>query len=178
MPPPSLLFVPMKRLLPLLGLLALAQASPAATWCHRLMAKEGAPEPTQRFEFTFSPYTHHWSQNPEHKTVVLTSVDEQVPGQRLCGLSLFTNSFGQPSAYLYVGRHYPQFLGQEKLFAKVTAGVLYGYVGQYENKVPLNHNGFSPGIIPSIGYRLGQRDNVQMMVLGNAALMFAWGRQF
>jgi RNA-binding protein YhbY len=55
---------------------------------------------------------------------------------------------------------------------------MYGYVAPYENKVPLNYNGFNPAIIPSVGYKLTAHDSVQVKILGNAALMFSYGRQF
>ena len=147
-------------------------------YCPDILALKDAPEPTHRGEFTFSPYTHHWSHNPEHKPVVLVAVDEQLPGGRLCGVSFFSNSFGQPSTYVYVGQQFNNLLGNPKLFAKVTGGILYGYVGKYQNKVPLNHNGFSPGIIPSIGYNFNEHDSVQMKFLGTAGLMFSYGRKF
>lgn len=147
-------------------------------YCPEFLAKEGAPEPSHRGEFTFSPYTHHWSSSPDHKHVVLFAVDEQLPGGRLCGISLFSNSFGQPTTYVYAGQQFNQLFGQPQLFLKVTAGVLYGYVGQYQNKVPYNYNGFSPGIIPSLGYKITEQDSVQVKLLGTAGLMFSWGRRF
>jgi hypothetical protein len=79
---------------------------------------------------------------------------------------------------VYAGQQYNELMGNPKLFVKVTAGILYGYVGKYQNKVPLNHNGFSPAIIPSIGYRLSEHDSLQVKVLGNAGLMFSYGRSF
>lgn len=56
--------------------------------------------------------------------------------------------------------------------------ILYGYVSPYEDKVPLNRNGFSPAIIPAIGYQLNAHDSVQIKILGNAGLMFSYGRSF
>lgn len=157
---------------------AVAHADTSEHYCPSFLAVAGAPEPTHRGEFVFSPYTHHWSYNPEHKPVVLVAVDEQLPGNRFCGVALFSNSFGQPSTYVYAGQQYNDLLGNPKLFVKVTAGILYGYVGKYQDKVPLNHGGFSPAIIPSIGYRLSEHDSLQMKVLGNAGLMFSYGRSF
>jgi hypothetical protein len=162
----------------LLAGVSLAHAEGPAHYCPDFLAKPGAPEPTHRGEFTFSPYTHHWSQNPEHKHVVLVAVDEQLPGNRLCGISFFSNSFGQPSVYVYAGQQFNNLLDVPQLFAKVTVGLMYGYVAPYENKVPFNHNGFSPAIIPAIGYKLTQHDSVQVKLLGTAALMFSYGRQF
>lgn len=167
--------------LPLLVLTAAcapAFAQNSGRICPDFLASQGAPEPTYRGEISFSPFTHHWSHSPEHKQVVLFALDEQLPGQRLCGLSLFSNSFGQPSVYVYVGQQFNSVLGNPRLFVKLTAGLLYGYVAPYENKVPLNHNGFSPGFIPSLGYQFSPRDSVQVKVLGSAGLMFSYGRRF
>jgi len=155
-----------------------AHADTAHRYCPDFLAVNGAPEPAHRGELTFSPFTHHWSQNPEHKRVVLIAVDEQLPGDRLCGVSVFSNSFGQTSVYVYAGQQYNHLLGMPQLFAKVTAGLMYGYVAPYENKVPLNYKGFNPAIIPAVGYKLTQHDSVQMKLLGSAALMFSYGRQF
>jgi hypothetical protein len=93
-------------------------------------------------------------------------------------VSFFSNSFGQPSVYLYAGQQFNGLLGSPKLFVKVTAGILYGYVAPYEDKVPLNFHGFSPAIIPSLGYKISPQDSLQMKLLGNAGLMFSWGRLF
>jgi len=147
----------------------LAHAGPSEHYCPSFLAVDGAPEPSHRGEFVFSPYTHHWSYSPEHKPVVLVAVDEQLPGNRFCGVALFSNSFGQPSTYVYAGQQFNNLMGNPNV---------YGYVGKYQYKVPLNHGGFSPAIIPSIGYRLTEHDSVQMKVLGNAGLMFSYGRQF
>ena len=160
------------------GLFSLAHADSSTRYCPDLLAVKGAPEPAHRGEFTFSPYTYHFSNNPEHKNVVLVAIDEQLPGDRLCGISFFSNSFGQPSVYVYAGRQFNNLLGVPQLFAKVTGGLLYGYVAPYENKVPLNYHGFSPAIIPALGYKLTQHDSVQLKFLGTAALMFSYGRQF
>ena len=158
--------------------LSLAQAQTSNRFCPDFLSVKGAPEPAHRGEFTFSPYTHHWKHSTEHKQVVLVAIDEQLPGDRLCGVSFFSNSFGQPSVYVYVGLQYNNLMGMPDLFAKVTGGLMYGYVAPYEGKVPLNYKGFNPAIIPSLGYKLTQHDSVQIKFLGSAGLMFSYGRQF
>jgi hypothetical protein len=162
----------------LMVLMSCISARAADHYCPEFLAKAGAPEPTHRGEFTFSPYTLHWSNNPEHKHVYLVALDEQLPGGRLCGIGLFSNSFGQPSAYVYAGQQFNQLFGVPQLYLKVTAGIIYGYVGEYKDKVPLNFHGFSPGVIPSLGYKLTEHDSVQVKLLGTAGLMFSYGRQF
>lgn len=155
-----------------------ANAEATQRYCPDFLAVKNAPEPTHQGEVMFSPYTYHFSNNPEHKHVVLLAIDSQLPGDRLCGISLFNNSFGQPSVYVYAGQQFNNLWGMPHVFAKVTAGLMYGYVAPYENKVPLNYKGFNPAIIPSLGYKLTAHDSVQIMILGNAALMFSYGRQF
>jgi hypothetical protein len=157
----------------------LAVAAFAADYhCPRFLVAPDAPAPAHKGEITLSPYTIHWSNSAEHKHVVLLAIDEQLPGGRLCGISFFTNSFGQPSTYVYAGKQFNQLFGQPQLFLKVTAGIIYGYVGQYQHKVPLNHGGFSPGLIPALGYKLTERDSLQVKLLGTAGVMFSYGRQF
>ena len=70
--------------------------------CPDSLGVEGGAEPAKKWDLTLSPYTKHWSHNPEHKQVVLVALDSHVKGGRFCGLALFTNSFGQESAYVYV----------------------------------------------------------------------------
>lgn len=135
-------------------------------------------EPGHRREVTLSPYTYHYSHNPEHRPVFAASFDHYASSSRFCGFSLFRNSFGQPSGYVYVGKRFDNLLGQPRLFGKVTAGVLYGYVEPYEDKVPWNWHGFSPAIVPVLGYKLSEDSSLQVNILGAAALMYSYGYRF
>lgn len=118
------------------------------------------------------PFTHHFRTSDDHKDVVALGMEYELPNRTLYGLTAFSNSFGQPSAYLYCGWVYNNIFNlSESLYFKLTVGVLYGYVEPYENKVPLNYKGFSPGVIPSIGWHLDKSWSVQLNVLGNAAVM-------
>ena len=67
----------------------------------------------------FSPYTYHFSKNPEHKTVVLVGLEREDTHQKLDGLALFSNSFGQTTIYVYPwGGVYKSILGVEHLSFK------------------------------------------------------------
>jgi hypothetical protein len=126
-----------------------------------------------RYEAFFSPYTHHWSADSEHEQVYAVSLSRLLPNNRYCGFSLFRNSFGQPSAYAFVGKSWPGFWrAQPKVYASVSAGIIYGYVGKYKDKVPLNVGGFSPVLIPAVGYRLSPQSTLEVQLLGTAAVMF------
>ena len=159
-----------------------AQAQDLADWrpCPAFLAEANAPEPPigTRWELTLSPYAHHWNYSPDHRPVFLGALDSTVAGNRFCGLALFRNSFGQPAAFAYVGQRWDGIGGQTKLFAKVSAGFIYGYRGKYQDKIPYNHSGVAPAIIPAIGYDFEKNQSVQAMVLGRAGILFAYGRSF
>ncbi len=125
------------------------------------------------YEVFVSPYTHHWTHSDEHKSVIAISVSRLLPNSRFCGFSLFTNSFGQPSAYAYTGKYWPNPIeSMPNVYFSLSGGIMYGYVGRYKNKVPLNVGGFSPVLIPVVGYRLNTRTALEVQILGTAAVMF------
>ncbi len=146
--------------------------------CPDSLAKESSAEPNKKWDLTISPYTHHWSHNPDHKPVALVALDRHLKGGRFCGLALFSNSFGQESAYIYVGQQWNELFGNPKLFTKLSAGFLYGYRDQYKDKIPYNKYGLAPVIIPSLGYAITAQDSAQVYLLGTAGLLFAYSRSF
>ena len=123
-----------------------------------------------------SPFSHHFRYSAEHKYVWALGVERQRDDGWLAGASYFSNSFGQPSAYVYAGKRWFGLLGEPPLFAQATAGLLYGYRGAYQKKVPLNYNGFSPGAVVSMGWQFTPEAAVTAHLLGDAALMlqFSW----
>jgi MFS superfamily sulfate permease-like transporter len=137
------------------------------------------PAGQPRHEVFASPYTHHWSYDEEHKQVYTLSLSRRLPNDRFCGLAVFNNSFGQPSAYAFVGKTWPGLLPRwPDLYLSVSAGIIYGYVGKYKDKVPLNVGGFAPAIIPTIGYRLSDRYGLEVQLLGTAAFMVGVSGRF
>jgi len=162
---------------------ALAQDASVAT---TVVAPVPAPPATAlppltdgaRWELSFSPYTYHWSNDPDRKNVWLVALSRLQADGTIWGFAAFTNSFGQPSAYGYYGHIWEGLFGQPKFYAKLTAGILYGYKGKYEDKVPFNSNGWSPAIIPSVGWRLTANDALEVAALGSAGLTFIYNRRF
>ena len=118
-----------------------------------------------------SPYTMHYTNDPKHKYVWALGVERERASSQLSGAAFFSNSFGQPCVYLFpFGEIYRDLLGNQGMYAKWTGGLLYGYTGKYENKVPLNYNGFSPAIVPSLGWEFDGGKQVQVNLLGAAAI--------
>ena len=125
-----------------------------------------------------SPYTYHWSRDPDHRDVYMIGLERQNADKVVWGASYFRNYFGQPSGYLYGGKRYDSIFSYAKLFAQWTVGLLYGYKPPYDHKVPLNHNGYSPGAVVSLGWQFTPTYSAQVNVLGNSALMFQFSADF
>jgi hypothetical protein len=121
---------------------------------------------------TVSPATtYHFSRNPDHKAVVLLGLEKQYANTTLLGAALFTNSFGQPSVYGYGGKHIANLMAIEPLFLQWTVGIVYGYKGEFKDKVPLNYQGFSPVGVVSLGWKFNRSYSAQLNLLGTSAVM-------
>lgn len=130
------------------------------------------------WEVTIAPYAYHFSSDPNHKHAYLIGLEHQRADNWIIGGAYFSNSFGQDSGTAYVGYIWNNLLGQPALYAKLVAGIMYGYVYPYEDKVPFNHNGWSPLVVPALGWRFTPKDAVQLSLLGTAGLMFSYNRRF
>ena len=164
---------------------AMLAASACASVCATAYASVGAgsansPEPVAeaKWELVVAPFTHHWHKDAEHRRVVLLGLERIAPDGSAVGGALFSNSFGQASAYVYYGHEWNALLGTDSLYFKLSGGIIYGYRGRFKDKVPFNVGGFSPAIIPAIGWRLTPRDAIQAAVLGRAGVTFSYNRRF
>lgn len=130
-----------------------------------------AQDPVLRLQL--SPYTHHFIYDSGHSDVVMIGIEREYASAKIDGITLFSNSFGQPAIYLYPwGGIYRSLVGIQPLSFKWTAGLLYGYKTPYENKVPYTYEGFSPVAIVALAYDLPSGWSVQANLLGLAAVMF------
>ncbi len=139
-------------------------------------ADTGASAADQRNMYV-SLYTRHYSPDPAHNNDQnMLGLEFDLEGQRLWGLAIFDNSFGQSSQYLYYGKRWRTF-ESDRWYLKVTGGLLHGYKEPYEDKIPLNGLGVAPAIIPAMGYR---RNGffVEFVQLGLSAGMVNVGRTF
>ena len=134
----------------------------------------------------YGPSAYHYNQSPQHiRDNHLIAVerlfsDPVLAGAQrgLLGLALFNNSFGQFSQYLYVGQEWDVArLAGGMLYANLTAGLLHGYKGEFENKIPFNDLGVAPVLIPNLGWRSG-RFSLGASVLGFNGLLLTFGWQF
>ncbi len=125
-----------------------------------------------------APYAPHFRYSAEHRAVYALAIERQRADDWLAGLSYFRNSFGQPSAYGYVGKRFNAPWNVEALFFQASAGVLYGYKGKYKNKVALNYGGFAPGALVGAGWNFDRQTALTLHLLGDAAVMFQLSYDF
>lgn len=162
------------------ALLGLAGHAMAQTATAPDTPQVAAPSVPYRWRVELSPYTTHFNPSSEHRHVVLVGLErESTVDNSFVGLALFSNSFGQESGYLYLGKTYYQVVESlPQLYLKWSAGVLYGYKAPYNDKVPLNYKGFSPAVVPAVGWRFEGGWNAQVDLLGTAGLTYSLVKEF
>jgi len=155
-----------------------AQTTPSSAPTPSTPALDAPAADGDFWRVVFSPYTYHFSSDPDHEAVYAIGLERQRSDKWLWGATYFSNSFGQPSGYLYFGQHYADLFSVDKLFAQWTVGLLYGYKYPYEDKVPFNHNGFSPGAVVSLGWQFTRQFSMSANLLGTAGLMLQMSIDF
>ena len=124
------------------------------------------------------PYVYHRNYDPNHNNEPrLVGVEWESASRWELGASYFKNSFYQPCMYIYAGRRWFLRSPDNGLYFKLSGGPLYGYKEPYEDKIPVNDNGFGLAILPAIGYQ-HRRANAQLVILGTAGLMLTFGYDF
>ena len=123
-----------------------------------------------------SVYTRHFSPDPEHNNhQQLLGLEYQDASGWLLGGATFLNSFDQRAYYAYGGKRYDS--ADYPLYVKLTGGLLEGYHGKYQNKIPLNRYGVAPVVIPSLGTYYGPV-SAELVLLGFNAAMITTGVRF
>lgn len=123
-----------------------------------------------------SVWTKHWTHDPDHNNhQELVGIERVYTDGVLWGAATFKNSFYQRSYYAYLGKvwEHPRY----PVYAKLSAGLIEGYKGEYDDKIPLNHLGVAPVIIPSLGAHWGPV-GAEFVILGTAAGMVNVGLRF
>jgi hypothetical protein len=133
------------------------------------------PWRTDRIYLETSLNNTHFHYDPAHVSYPKLVYGEYHLSDRwLVGAAAFDNSFGQASQAVFGGWRYRPLPDLQPLYLKVVAGIVHGYHGQYRDKIPLNHSGFAPAIIPSVGYCIS-RVCSEVVVIGGAGLLFTFG---
>ncbi|MFJ7881938.1 sn-glycerol-3-phosphate transporter [Pseudomonas sp. NPDC096917] len=153
------------------GLLLLAQASSA-------MAQDNTQQNKDEgfWYLQTSVYTRHFSPDPDHNNNQdLIGIERNDGSGWLVGGATFRNSFRQRAYYAYAGKRFDS--DTYPVYLKLTAGLLEGYHGKYQDKIPLNRFGVAPVIIPSVGTHYGPVA-AELVLLGFNAAMITTGLRF
>jgi hypothetical protein len=135
-----------------------------------------APKDSGSWYLQTSVYTKHYSPAPEHNNNQdLIGLERDEASGWLFGAATFRNSFSQRSYYAYAGKRYEN--ANYPVYIKLTGGLLEGYKGEYQDKIPLNRFGVAPVIIPSIGAHYGPVA-AELVLLGFNAAMVTTGVRF
>ncbi len=128
-----------------------------------------------RWYIQTSIYTRHFNHSPDHhNTQQLLNIERIEASGRLFGAASFLNSFGQPSQMLYIGQRWHPLQRFPEAHIKLVAGVLHGYKGEFRDKIPFNHSGVAPIILPAIGWRYKNFAS-ELILFGNSGLLLTLG---
>ncbi len=161
------------------GVLA-STAGPAHAQFGELLEEVLDIEAPGHWRLAASPGMVHFNRSPPepYKHVWGVAIERQRDDRWLYGGSYFSNSFGQDSGYLYLGRQYPDLFDKPQLFFQWSAGLLYGYKGAYADRVPVNYKALSPGLVVSLGWHFDPQWAAMINVVGDAGLMLQLSYDF
>ncbi|WPN58324.1 MULTISPECIES: sn-glycerol-3-phosphate transporter [unclassified Pseudomonas] len=140
------------------------------------LAEDTSEKDTGSWYLQTSVYTKHYSHDPDHNNNQdLIGLEREQASGWLFGGATFRNSFSQRSYYVYAGKRYES--ADYPVYIKLSGGLLQGYSGKYQDKIPLNHFGVAPVIIPSVGAHYGPL-TAELALLGFNAVMVTTGVRF
>lgn len=122
-------------------------------------------------------YAHYDDDDDFSGAPLMLAFEVRNSRNRLYGLSLFNNSFGQFSQFVYYGWEFPLPRLHRYARAKLALGIVHGYRDEFEDELALNYGRFAPGLVPAIGFKKNGL-GVDLLVLSNAALMLSVGKDF
>lgn len=156
---------------------ALEDAGGAPTPEKSFLSAWSAPEPwrTDRFYLQTSLYTRHFNTDAYHNDHQnLIGLEWNVTERWLVAAAAFDNSFGQPSQFVYGGLRLRPFDNAQPFYIKIAAGVVHGYKGEYQHKIPLNGSGVAPVITASVGYCVDRLCS-ELALFGTAGVVLTAG---
>jgi hypothetical protein len=130
------------------------------------------------YYFQTSVATAHFDPKPYHNNnTALVNLERRDTDGLILGGAYFQNSFGQPSQFVYVGKLYYLPRTSETVYAKVAAGLLHGYKGEFQDQIPFNNYGVAPAILPALGFQ-ARTIGGELVVFGTAGAMVTLGFRF
>lgn len=124
-------------------------------------------------------YTHFSDDEDYEGPPWFVGVEYQKPeNSTMFGLSLFNNSFGDFTQYIYYGKAFHPSKKYPDFRIKLTGGFVHGYEGENQKIFPIRWgDAWGLAIVPSVGY---QRDRwgFDVAILSASGLLFLAGYEF
>ena len=114
------------------------------------VAEDQAPVQESRIFVQMGGYAHYTRDDKDERDgpPVVGAVEWLKPNRVYYGLSLFNNSFGQFSQFVYVGKEFPLPRLHRYLRARLSVGIVHGYDDGHEDDLPLSTGATAAAGIP------------------------------
>ena len=148
--------------------------------CLLLITGISASHAQEAYPFTLqtSIATRHFHPSPtQNNHQNLLNLEWNYKDNLLVGAAEFRNTFKQPTQLLYWGAKFHPIDVAPGMYVKVVGGLLHGYKGEYQDKIPLNKYGTAPVILPAVGFCHKQVCS-ELIVFGTAGAMLTGGVRF
>lgn len=123
-------------------------------------------------------YVHFSNDEDYEGPPLFGGIEHRDENLTLIGFSVFNNSFGDFSQYLYVGKQFQLSKKYPGFRFKITAGIAHGYQGEHHDVMPIRWgDSWGLGAVPTIGYQ-GDRVGFDLAVLSASGLLFLVGYEF
>lgn len=124
------------------------------------------------------PYLHYRDDEEYEGPPLFFGIEYYRDERWLAGASVFQNSYGQFSQYLYFGKTFRPLDRYPYLHIKLTGGVIHGYGGKHHDTLPVRWgDSWGLGVIPTIGYKK-DRFGFDFAFLKASGLLFLMGYHF
>ncbi len=123
-------------------------------------------------------YVHFSNDEDYEGPPLFGGIEHRDENLTLIGFSVFNNSFGYFSQYVYVGKQFQLSKKYPGFRFKITAGIVRGYQGEHHDVMPIRWgDAWGLGAVPTIGYQ-GDRVGFDVAVLSASGLLFLVGYEF
>jgi len=121
----------------------------------------------------------HYNDNDEYEGPPLFAALEYHGENRpVFGASVFINSFGDFSEYVYVGKAFHPSQKHPAFRIIFTGGIAHGYQGKHHDVLPIRWgDSWGIGIVPAVGYKRNGV-GVDVAILGESGLLLLIGYEF
>ena len=123
-------------------------------------------------------YLHYSEKDYYEGPPLFGGIERHREKNTLLGFSVFNNSFGDFTQYLYWGKQWNPWENHPALRLKLTVGIVHGYEGDNQDVTPIYWgDAWGIGAVPTFGYQKN-RLGFDLALLGNSGALFLIGYEF